>query len=310
MQYAEPVYTPASLAFLNQQCKELGETLCVRFYGHYRNAFDCAQLRHLDAVRNLYLDCLERVSNFSVLQELQHLSELSIGIFELEDMDFLTWANLHRLANLTLAQTRRKNLDLAPLAGYRHLGKLFVGGHTRNLAAVGQAGALQDLTLNLPASAAIGFLNQLPRLNALRLLLGGRPNLDELHAFTGETLEIVRVRGFGSFANLKKFSNLKHLTIEDQIQLGSLDFGDRLDKLETVKILNCKSLDRLENLSRLKSLHHLRIYQTRIDFDEFVRQDFPASLKILAFYTAKAKVDKVIKDRLAALGYTDGLSHT
>lgn len=89
VQYVGPVYTPASLAFLNEQCKALGDKLCVRFYGHYFEAFDCAHLRHLGAVRNLYLDCLTKASNFDTLKELEYLSELSIGIFELDDMDFL-----------------------------------------------------------------------------------------------------------------------------------------------------------------------------------------------------------------------------
>ncbi|SDL72654.1 hypothetical protein SAMN04487898_12383 [Pedobacter sp. ok626] len=33
----------------------------------------------------------------------------------------------------------------------------------------------------------------------------------------------------------------------------------------------------------------------------------PNSLKILAFYTTKAKIDKIIKERLKSMGYTDGL---
>lgn len=304
VQYVKPVYTPASLAFLNEQCKALGDKLCVRFYGHYFEAFDCANLRHLGAVRNLYLDCLTKASNFDTLKELKHLSELSIGIFELDDMDFLCWDNLHRLSALTLAQTRRKNLDLAPLSAYRMLDSLFIGGHTRNLAAAGQARALTRLSLNLPASAPIGFVNLLPRLDELRLLLGGRANLDEVHDFAGTSLEIVRVRGFGSFDNLKNFVKLQRLRIEDQLQLRHLDVGERLGRLETLEILNCRNLSRLDGLAHLARLRHLRLYKTRIDVDAFIEQDFPASLGTLALHTGKRGQDTIIQERLAAMGYT------
>lgn len=273
VQYSDPVYTPDSLSILNDLCKELDSKLCVRFYGHYKSVFDCSHLRRLGSVRNLHVDCLDSVVNFAAMKELDELSHLHVGIFELAEPDFLSWPNLHRLSSLSLAQTRRKNLDLAHLAAYDRLTSLFIGGHTKNLDRLARAGNLTHLTLNLPSSASIGFLNSLPHLKELQLLLGGRANLDELRASAVETLEIIRVRGF----------SLRKLMIEDQIQITELDVGDNL-----------------------ANLRHLRIYGSSMDFEDFVKQDFPDSLKILAFHTTRERQDTVIRERLAEMGYMPG----
>lgn len=144
----------------------------------------------------------------------------------------------------------------------------------------------------------------LPRLDELRLLLGGRATLDEIHDFAGTSLEIVRVKGFGSFDNLKNFVKLQRLRIEDQLQLRHLDVGERLGRLETLETLNCRNFSRLDGLAHLARLRHLRLYKTRIDVDAFIEQDFPASLGTLAFHTGKRGQDTIIQERLAAMGYT------
>jgi hypothetical protein len=63
----------------------------------------------------------------------------------------------------------------------------------------------------------------------------------------------------------------------------------------------------LTGLERLNRLNQLGIYKTDINFEEFIKQPLPKSLNILAFYTAKAKIDKEIRQRLLKLGYIDGL---
>ncbi|RYF99787.1 MAG: hypothetical protein EOO07_36290 [Chitinophagaceae bacterium] len=95
--------------------------------------------------------------------------------------------------------------------------------------------------------------------------------------------------------------------IENNIQLKELHFDDGLEDLEDFKLLNCKTFTTLTGIEKLKNLSRLRIYQTAIDFEHFIALPRPDSLKVLAFYTAKAKMDKIIKDRLKAMGYSDGL---
>ena len=137
--------------------------------------------------------------------------------------------------------------------------------------------------------------------------MGGRENLDEIEENEIETLEIIRVRSFNNFKNISNFKKLQTLLIEDQIQLPELHFDKEILTLTDFKLINCKTLKSLTGLEKLRGLNQLRIYKTDINFDEFIKQQFPRSLDILAFYTAKTKIDREIKDKLLNLGYKDGL---
>jgi protein phosphatase 1 regulatory subunit 7 len=136
--------------------------------------------------------------------------------------------------------------------------------------------------------------------------LGGRENLDEIEENEIETLQIIKVRAFNNFNDISNFKKLKNLLIEDQIQLSELNFDKESSTLEDFKLINCKTFNSLTGLEKLNSLKQLRIYKTEINFEEFIKQDFPKSLDILAFYTAKTKIDKEIKAHLSKLGYKYG----
>ncbi|MRV70252.1 hypothetical protein GJ700_00765 [Duganella sp. FT92W] len=297
------------LATINELCEGLNENLCVRFYGHYEDGFDCAHLKNLPFVKNLELNCLSAVENFDTLRQLEHLKRLNVGVFELDEIEFLSWPNLRNISDLCLSESRKNNIDLKFLSAFDKLTTLFLNGHVKNIEAVGKLSKITELSLSVTSKASIAFLNQLPRLRKLRLILGGRENLDEVENYKIEELEIVRVKGFNGFKNLRKFINLRRLLIEDQIQIKSLDFANKLKELEEVRLINCKGLESVTGLSHLQKLDSVRIYKTNINFEEFMKQGLPDSLRIFAFYTTKKSLDASIKHRLTALGYADGLPH-
>lgn len=305
VQYNVASYTPESLADLNALCAELSANLCIRFFGHYSAPFDCANLQYLPAVKNLELSGMTSVENIDAVKRLQHLERLYLGIFELDNPDLLAWDNLRGITELALPSTRKNNINLSYLCGYRKLARLFLGGHTSHLSTLGRIGQLSDLSLNLPSTVSVAFLNALPNLRSLRFILGGRANLDEIACFTLERLEIVRVKGFSSFSNLHKFVHLRELIIEDQLQLRTLDFGGDLTCLKDIRLMNCKNLGTAVGLAKLPALASLRIGWTAINFTDLVEQALPASLETFAFYTASKREDREIKERLTQLGYVD-----
>jgi hypothetical protein len=75
--------------------------------------------------------------------------------------------------------------------------------------------------------------------------------------------------------------------------------------LKTLAISNCKTLNSLTGLNNLTSLDRIGIYQTNVDFDTFIKQDLPKSLKAIRFYTSKSKLNDTIKIRIKDKGYTD-----
>ncbi|QNF34765.1 hypothetical protein HUW51_19280 [Adhaeribacter swui] len=309
IQFSEKVYDDKILADLNMLCAKNNELLEVRFYGHYedKGRFDCKILEKLPEVKSLYMDCLYHVENLSSLTKLKHLHTLSIGFYELRESELLNSDNLKSLQKLLLFDTRSKALKLKYLEDYQKLNYLICCGHTKNIEALGELSNLEELSLNSISKAPIGFVNKLKKLKILKLILGGRSNINEIEENDMEELEIIRVRGFTEINNIASFRKLKKLQIEDLIQLNELVFEKPLQHLEELAILNCKSFSLLDGLDKTESLRKLWIYKTNLDFDNLINKCLPKSLNTFGFYTSKVKVDKEIQSRIKSLGYLNRL---
>ena len=304
IQFSEAkAYAGDILKDVDHLCRVFDDRLCIRFYGHYGSTFDMRVLRRIPHVKSLLVDCLTQVDNVEVLSELEHLRGLTLGIFALNKPDILASANLTGLRKLIVVDARKNTIDLAPVGDMAGLTDLNVCGHSRNIDAVGRLQNLQSLSLNIGRQVGLEFVNHLKALRHLKLILGGRDNIDELTGEAIETLEIIRVRGFSRFDHLPQWRSLKRLFVEDQIQLPSLRFSVAMEHLEYLRVLNCKTLAALNDLGALPKLCHLRVYGTAVDFDDLCRQGLPKSLRQLAFFTGKTKADKVLEQRILQMGY-------
>ncbi|MFN8356428.1 MAG: hypothetical protein U0Y10_18370 [Spirosomataceae bacterium] len=304
VQFSEKNYTDEILSDIDNLCKKNDENLCIRFYGHYSDNFDCNTVLKIPNVKCLYVDCLTDTTNINALTQLSFLKGLSIGIYELKETEILSSDNFKNLSKLTISETKTKALNLEYLKEFQNLKTLIISGHTRNINAVGEIRELENLTLNAIKKTEVSFINDLKKLKSLRFLLGSRENIFEIEENNIENLEIVWVRGFNDISNLSKFKNLKTLRIEDLIQLPTIRFDNAFPNLTDLKILNCKTLETVTGLKNLPKLSSLIIHQTKVDFDNFMEQELPKQLKHLGFYTTKSKIDKDIKAIIESKGYS------
>ncbi len=255
-------------------------------------------------VKTLLVDCLMAAAgNIEVLAHLQNLQSLNLDIFELDKPNILASPNLASLRALTLGPTRKNNIDLAPIGAMADLRNLSIFGQARNIAAVGRLRSVEHLSLNAAKTVGLGFINTMAGLRDLKLILGGRDNIDEVDGQGIESLEIVRVRGFDRFDHLPRWHTLKHLVIEDQIRLPALTLSAGLNDLETLRISNCKTLSALDNLSALSRLRSLDIFETALDFEALCARGLPPSLQIFGFSTGRAKADEAIQLRIEEMGF-------
>ena len=97
---------------------------------------------------------------------------------------------------------------------------------------------------------------------------------------------------------------MKRLLIEDQIRLQGIKVGANL-RLADMKIINCKTLERIAGIERLEALTSLRLYKTSIDYDKFIASPLPSSLETFAFYTGKKKRDSEIRLDLERRGFLE-----
>lgn len=306
IQFVEPSYDETLLKTLDKACLHFGEQLEVRFYGYYGDVFDASCLKLLPNVKNLSVDCLTEIVNEDEILYLDHLIHLRLGIYNFDKTDFLSRFNKQNHLILTISDNEKNNLDLSSLNEFQSLRELCIVGHTKNIEVIGELINLESLTLSkISKKQSLDFVNDLKNLKHLRIILGGRESIEEIDNPAIENIEIIRVRGLAELGDLSRFPKLRSLHIEDQIKLKHINFMPELEYLNEIKILNCKNLVLIDGLTKLSNLEHLRIYGTSLDDSSFIDQQFPSSLNIFAFYTGKSKKDRLIRQTLVELGYSE-----
>ena len=303
VQFSGKTFNDKILSQLDKLCEKHDTSLGVRFYGHYSGTFDFNIISKIPHVKCLYTDCLTKATNLNVLRELKYLENLSVGVYELTDTEILNSDNFKGLTKLLLTETKTKALNLEYLKEYKKLKTLVIGGHTKNISMVGELSELEFLSFNSVKKVPIDFVNKLKKLKTLKFILGGRENIMQLEENQIENLEITWVRGFNDLSNIGKFRNLKKLHIENNIQLGQIQFDTELKNMDDLKIINCKTFDKLTGLEQLSALKEMVIYQTNLDFESVINQKLSKTLDMFVFYTTKAKIDKEIKNRIIEMGY-------
>jgi hypothetical protein len=301
IQFSEPCYPAHLLATINDLCGEFRDNLEVRFFGHYGSFFDADVLRHISHVRSLSVDCLTSIANAEQIGRLPALSTLSFGVFEFADAHFLESLDLGTIERLTLMENRKRNFDLAPLVRASRLKRLYLGGHRTNIERIAELPSLEDLVLgSCSKTQSIAFLNDLEPLRKLEIILGGRPNIDDLVHPKLETLQIVRVQGLQSLGSLTRFPYLRQLRVEDQAKLASIDLtGVSLTRFAAS---NCKALTNLVALDQQRALEGLFFAQTRLDVDALLHHDWPQSLKSLGLFGKSAKWNTTARAKIEARG--------
>ena len=302
VQFSRPeTYNPMILGLLNEVCQAAQERLQVRFFGHYGTQFDARCLRHIPEARNLALDGLSSIIHQDEVGRLSNLKRLSFGVFELDQPDFLTTIKLSGLERLTLGENRKRNFDLFPLAECGSLTKLFIQGHSKGVAAIASLHGLQELSLSAYGKdQSLNFIAKIPNLKTLRLILGGRTDIDDLSSISLEKLNILRVRGLANLGDLARLPALLSLRVEDQLQLARLDLsGSRLERLSLV---NCKKLAELQGLEMQDRLQEFHASRVALDLEALRDRDWSPATRSVTLYSGSEKWDKATQARLAARG--------
>lgn len=303
VQFGEHHDATPLLADLDALAASCGAALEIRFYGHHFTPFDAAILRALPHAANLSLDCHTSAVNLDTLGELRHLRRLQLGVYDMQEHDILALENLRALEYLSLGETRKANIDLAPLRHWPQLGQLHTTGHVKNIATITALPALARLSLSqIKSKDAVDFIGAMPALSQLRFILGGRASIAHVTAPLLEELEVVRVRGLEDLGDIGRFPRLRRLSVEDQIKVQEVRFGEN-PALAWLVLRNCKTLAQLHGVAALPALGNLAVYLTQLDVDALLAGGLPATLHHLTLATGKRKRDEAVQAHLAALGY-------
>lgn len=300
VQFAAPDYSPQQLAQINALCEEFGAAFQVRFYGHYGSHFDAAVLEHLPAVRSLAVDC--RIENASALGRLTQLQELSFGSTDFDQPDFLATLDLSGMERLYLNETKKNNFDLAPLQAAKNLQFLYLEGHHRNIASLSNLPVLASLVLrSIGKKQGLDWIEAMPALRQLELVLGGREHIDDLSHRHLQLLQVIWVKGLASLGDLSRFPALTALRVEDLAQLRRLDLSSA--RLQRLSLTNCRQLSELAGLDLQTGLEELFVSQTPLPLDELRDRLWPESMRVLGLYSGSSKWNETAHASAGAKGF-------
>lgn len=302
IQFSSPkACDPSILAHLNACCERFGPRLFVRFFDYYKADFDAEILRHLPAVRALIID-LSSAKNIEFIGQLEHLEELGLGVFEGNYPNILAEPGIQRVQRLILIDTRRNNIDLAPLARFPNLSELVLNGHARHIEVLGSLDNIRRLALNrIKKSVRFQWIRSMVGLRDLTILLGGRADIDEVSHDQLGRLRVDRVRGIGRI-NLSRFPALSRFHMEDQLQVSGIDLTPVHSSLRSMTIWNCKNFEQLQGIQEMTKLEFLWIGKTKVDADAVIRS-LPNCLREVTLAGYGQRRDEAIKARLQQQGF-------
>jgi hypothetical protein len=302
IQFSNPsAYSSSILAHLNACCERFGAKLIVRFFGFYKVEFDVEILRYLPAVRFLIID-LSIAKNIEYIGQLEHLEELGLGVFEGDYPKILEQPGIQRIKKLILIDTRRNNLDLAPLERFSNLTELVLCAHSRHIEVLANLTGIRVLRLNqIKKSVRFPWIHSMTGLRDLTILLGGRPDIDEVAHDQLERLRVDRVRGVER-VNLSAFPSLNKLHIEDQLQVKTLDLIPVRSTLRSMTVWNSKNFEHLRGIEQMTNLDFLWIGKTKLNPEAVIPQ-LPRCLREVTFAGYGKKRDAAIKALLQEQGF-------
>ncbi len=243
LQFREVDYDRADLERINTLCQRFGDAMAVRFFRH-GHGFDTSVLSALPDCTNLWIDAMMQISDFAPIAAMPKLRRLHFSVFGFESQDWLSRLDLPRFTKLMIGANEKRNYDLAPLADAVQLEELFVQGGVKGIERIAGHQRLRDIGLSgFAKSKALAFLNALPRLEKLMMILGSRQSIAELDHPGLADLAIIRVSLLEDLGPMNRFVGLRRLKIDQQRRLETIDLtGLNLDVLE---IYDCKSLKRI-----------------------------------------------------------------
>lgn len=253
----------------------------IRLYGYYTKGCDLSVLSYLRDVNRLSIDCLHDGKNISNITQLPKLSEVSVGIFNLDDFEFLAGLPAN-ITSLSLHATRSKKPKLDHLNRFKNLQTLYLEGQQNNIEVLADLLELQDLTLRSVSTANLNYILPLKKLISLDIKLGGIKNFDATTELGNlRYLELWQVRDLASLEFVGEISSLQYLFLQSLPQVKKLPKLTANRKLRRIYVENLKGLMDFTSLAQAPAL------------EEFIltmgQKQSPAQLKPLLLNTSLKK---------------------
>ncbi|MFA6087394.1 hypothetical protein [Mucilaginibacter sp.] len=228
--------------------------ITLRIYGHYMEECNLSFLRRMPSLRKVSADCLRNAKEIEVVTELKNLETLGVGIFELDNFDFLYEIN-PGLKELYLQQTRSKKPKIDAIARFVHLEELYLEAQSKGIDAVNTLKKLKKITLRSISTPNLNFLSGLNQLWSVDVKLGGIRDFNALKSLQNlKYLELWQVRELSDISFISDLIALQSLFIQSLPNVEELPGFNKLNKLKRITLDNLKGLKRLDVLRTASAL--------------------------------------------------------
>jgi hypothetical protein len=253
LQCSEPV-TEKTWSLINDQLIPRRPDIQIRIFGFYGLVCDLSFLKLINRVRNLAIDCVMDATGIEHLETLENLDSLDVGIFNLDNFDFLKLVPT-TLRSLSLEATRSKKPRLGSLRRFNSLTRLYLEGQQKEIDVLGDLRTLEDVTLRSLTTENLDYLRDLPNLQSIAIKLGGIRDLSAISEKQSiRYLELWQIRGLTDISVISTLYGLQYLFLQTLKNVIAIPDISRLKKLRRIHLDDLKGLTDVSALAHASAL--------------------------------------------------------
>jgi hypothetical protein len=197
-------------------------------------------------------------ADLKFLRHFPALARLQLEVFELESLEGLD--EVASTLEMFFFGKTRKRFSLAFLKAMPRLKDLHLGGHTKDLATLGELEGLTAVSLRGITLTDLSLLLPLRGLSDLSLRLGSTHDLGLLPRFERlERLDLMRLAGLADLSMLSGLKGLEFLTLDWLRNVTTLPSLAPLKRLRYVALETMKGLTSLEPIAAASALEYLKV---------------------------------------------------
>ncbi|WPU91226.1 hypothetical protein SNE25_18065 [Mucilaginibacter sabulilitoris] len=228
--------------------------ILFRVYGHYGKTCDLTFIKQLPSLRKISADCLMEAKGIESVTKLKNLDVLGLGIFNLDNFDFLEYID-PKIKELYLHQTKSKKPKIDIIGKFSNLEFLYLEGQQKGIEVIQHLHKLKKIILRSISTNNVDYLIGLQDLWSVDIKIGGIKNFDGLLTLPKlKYLELWQIRDLKDLSFVSELTTLQNLFIQSLKQVQRLPSFSKLTSLKRIYLENLKELTDLSTLKTAPAL--------------------------------------------------------
>lgn len=253
LQFADPL-TEIEINYLEKFVFSKRPDIMLRVYAHYSNECNLSFIEKIPSLRRFSADCLTEAKGIENVIKLKSLEILSVGIYLLDNFDFLNEIN-PSIKSLYLYSTKSKKPKIHSIARFTELEELYLEGQENGIEEISKLKKLKEIVLRSISTNNLDFLIGLNNLWSVDIKLGGIKSFDSLEKLPNlKYLELWQIRGLSDLSFISNIGTLQLLKIESLSNVEKFPNLKKSVNLRRISVENMKKLNDFKSLKYAPSL--------------------------------------------------------